>query len=117
MSPRRGQTFEDVRRIALALPGVEDGVSYGAPALKVNGNLLIRLRDDLGAIVVKTTFAERDELVEEDPEAYFLTEHYVPYEWMLVRLSTVRLAQLRAVVERGWALAAAEKPKRARTSR
>lgn len=55
MSPRRGQTFEDVRRIALALPGVEDGVSYGAPALKVNGNLLIRLRDDLGAIVVKTT--------------------------------------------------------------
>ena len=32
--------FETVRRIGLALPGVEDSASYGELALKANGKLL-----------------------------------------------------------------------------
>jgi len=39
-------TFDDVRKIALAWPEVEDGASYGTPALKVRKKLLVRLRDD-----------------------------------------------------------------------
>jgi hypothetical protein len=31
-------TFEDVRKIALAWPEVEDGACYGTPALKVRKN-------------------------------------------------------------------------------
>lgn len=45
---RRGSntTFDTVRRLALALPGVEEGVSYGTPAFRVRGKLLARLRED-----------------------------------------------------------------------
>jgi hypothetical protein len=39
-------TFDDVRKIALAWPEVEDGTSYGTPALKVRKKLLVRLRED-----------------------------------------------------------------------
>jgi hypothetical protein len=39
-------TFDDVRRISLAGPGVEDGTSYGTPALKVRKKLLVRLKED-----------------------------------------------------------------------
>jgi hypothetical protein len=38
--------FDDVRKISLAWPEVEDGTSYGTPALKVRKKLLVRLRED-----------------------------------------------------------------------
>ena len=37
-------TFDDVRKFALLWPEVEDGTSYGTPALKVRKKLLARLR-------------------------------------------------------------------------
>jgi hypothetical protein len=39
-------TFDDIRKIALAWPEVEDGTSYGTPALKVRKKLLVRLKED-----------------------------------------------------------------------
>jgi hypothetical protein len=39
-------TFDDVRTIALAWPEVEDGTSYGTPALKVRKKMLARLKED-----------------------------------------------------------------------
>ena len=40
-------TFDDVRKISLVWPEVEDGTSYGTPALKVRKKLLVRLKEDL----------------------------------------------------------------------
>jgi len=95
-------TFDAVRRLAHDLPDVEDGTSYGTPALKVKGKLFVRLRPDLDAIVVKMPFDKRDELVRTDPGVYFLTDHYVPYEWVLVRLGAVKTTALRAILKIGW---------------
>ena len=95
-------TFDAVRKLAHALPDVEDGTSYGTPALKVKGKLFVRLRPDLDAIVVKMPFTKRDELLHADPDVYFLTDHYVEYEYMLVRLATVKTAALRAILKIGW---------------
>ena len=39
-------TFDDVRKFALTWPEVEDGTSYGAPALKVRKKMLARLKED-----------------------------------------------------------------------
>ena len=65
-------TYETVREIALALPNVEDGLSYGAPALKVGGKeLFVRWREELDAIVLKTTFDEREDLMAADPDVYY----------------------------------------------
>jgi hypothetical protein len=33
-------TFDDVRRIGLALPGVEESTTYRGPSLKIRGKLL-----------------------------------------------------------------------------
>jgi hypothetical protein len=38
--------YEAVRRLGLALPDVEEGTSYGTPALKVKGALMTRLWED-----------------------------------------------------------------------
>ena len=58
--------YETVRQIARALPNVEDGRSYGAPALKVGKTMFVRLREDINAVVLKTTFEEREELMAAD---------------------------------------------------
>ena len=39
-------TFDDVRKFALLWAEVEDGISYGTPALKVRKKMLARLKED-----------------------------------------------------------------------
>ena len=38
--PTSGIDFDAVRKIGLALPGVEESTAYSSPALKVRGKLL-----------------------------------------------------------------------------
>ncbi|HEV7643921.1 MAG TPA: MmcQ/YjbR family DNA-binding protein [Pyrinomonadaceae bacterium] len=82
-------TFDTVRRVGLVLPGVAESTSYGTPALKVKGKLMVRMWEDGETMVLKTTFEEREELMAADPETYFITDHYLNYEYVLVNLSKV----------------------------
>jgi hypothetical protein len=99
----RGVDFTAVRRLALALPGVEEGTSYGTPAFRVKGKFFVRLREDGESIVVKVGDDERDLLMEADPDAFFTTDHYRGYPSVLVRLSRVREADLAEVLDQAWA--------------
>ena len=98
-------TWDEVREIALKLPNVEDGMSYGAPALKRGKHLMLRWREDLNAVVVKTTFDEREGLMAEESDVYFITDHYLNYEWVLVNLATVSHDALAAMIARAHQLA------------
>ncbi|MCY1077123.1 MmcQ/YjbR family DNA-binding protein [Archangium lansingense] len=102
-------SFETVRQLALELPGIEEGTSYGTPAFKVRGKLVARLREDGETLVVKIDFSDRDLLMQADPDTFFVTDHYVGYPMMLVRLSSVRREQLRILLEDAWR---GEAPKR-----
>ena len=82
-------TYETARRIALTFPNVEEGTSYGTPALKVKGKLFVRLREDIDSLILKMPFDQRDEMMSTDPETYYITDHYRDYEWILVKLSKV----------------------------
>ncbi len=90
--------FDAVRRIAHTLDGVEDGTSYGTAALKVRGDLFIRLREDGDTLVLRCPTEQRDALIAEDPDTFFLTDHYVNYPWVLARMSSINPAALRDVV-------------------
>jgi len=97
-----GVGFKALWRMALALPGVCEGTSYGTPAFKVGGKLLARVREDGESLAVMVTFEDREVLLEADPEAFFLTDHYRNYPIVLVRLSKVRAGPLRAVLGHAW---------------
>jgi hypothetical protein len=88
-------TFQDVRKIALALEHVEESTYYGTPAFKVRGKLVARLREDGETLVVGLDFDQRKELLAADPDTYYLTDHYVNYPWILVRLPLVHPDALR----------------------
>src|SRR5262245_56053059 len=81
-------TFDDVRLIALAWPEVEDGNSYGTPALKVRKKMLARLKEDGDSLVLPgVPQDERDMLVESKPQLFYFTDHYRDYPTVLIRLS------------------------------
>jgi hypothetical protein len=102
-------TFNTVRRIALALDNVEESTSYGTPAFKVHGVLFLRLHQDLESLVVRMDFEQRAELMAADPGTYYITDHYLNYEWVLVRLARVRPDALRDLIRGAWRSAAASK--------
>jgi len=108
--PRQKPTHLDtVRRLALALPGVEEGPSYGTPGFRVRGKFLARLWEDGETLVVKCGYDERDFRMQADPETFFITDHYRGYPTVLIRLARVAAADLREVLEQAWRLHA---PKR-----
>jgi len=90
--------FEAVRQVAHTLEGVEDGVSYGTAALKVRGALFIRVREDDDTLALRCPIEQREALIAEDPDTFFLTDHYVNYPWVLARMSAINPAALRDVV-------------------
>ena len=97
-------TLATVRRLALAFPGVEEGLSYGTPGFRVRGKFLARLWEDGETLVVKCGDDERDFRLKADPETFFITDHYRGYPTVLVRLACVTRTELQAVLEQAWRL-------------
>lgn len=111
MPPRHGPaspgvTFEHVRTIALTFPGVEDGTSYGTPALKVRGKLLARVHQSIDCLVLRADFLDRQILMQSAPSAFFITDHYRDYPWVLMRYAAVEAREVPALIERAWRLVA-----------
>jgi|SRR5579863_323951 len=97
--PRSATTFDDVRKIGLALPGVEETTAYGSPALKVRGKMMtcmaVNRSAEPGSLVVRVDPDDLAELLAADPDVYYITDHYVGYNAVLVRLSRVNRDALR----------------------
>jgi hypothetical protein len=91
-----------VRQLALALPEVEEGTSYGTPAFRIRGKLFVRLHQGGDSVVVHIDAAERAMRMKADPQAFYLTDHYLRSPWMLVRLSAIRREDLRDLLEESW---------------
>ena len=103
-------TFDDVRKIAHAWPEVEDGTSYGTPALKVRKRLLVRLKEDGDSLVMLgVPIDERDMLVQSQPRVFYFTDHYRDYPMVLVQLSKARRATVEPLLRRQWRALASKK--------
>lgn len=104
-------SFEDVREIASRLDGVEEGTSYRGPSLKVRGKLMacpaIHKSAEPNSLVVRVDFGDRDELIAADPDVYYVTDHYVGYPSVLVRLAKIRRDSLEGLLKmsRGFLIA------------
>ncbi|MEH2505715.1 hypothetical protein V1290_004526 [Bradyrhizobium sp. AZCC 1578] len=103
-------TFDDVRKIALAWPEVEDGTSYGTPALKVRKKMLVRLKEDGDSLVMPgVPRDEREILVESQPRVFYFTGHYRDYPMVLIRLSKASRAIVEPFLRRHWRSLASKK--------
>ena len=118
---RKKVDFDLVRQIALALPGVEESTMYGAPAVKLRKKLLacpaIHRSAEPNTLAVRIDFDQRDELINEDPNVYYLKDHYVNYPVVLVRMSRISEGALRDLLDMSWRFASTTKPKNSHSAR
>lgn len=99
-----------VRKICLALPGVEEGTSNGTTAFRVRRKFLIRMKEDGVTMVLETSGLDEKELLTEPrPEILFETDHYRGWPGVLVRLAKISDADLRSQIETAWRRAAGKK--------
>jgi hypothetical protein len=107
--PAGVNTWETVQELAGALLGAEEGTSYGTPAFKVRGKLFVRLHQEGDSVVVRIDPNERAMRMRADPDAFYITDHYANYPWMLVRLAAVRRDDLADLIVASWRLQAPQR--------
>jgi len=120
--PSKTIDFDVVREIALALPGVEENTLHGRRSLKVSGRLLtcpaLHKSAEPNSLAVRIGFPERQALLDAQPDVYYVTDHYINYPAVLVRLSRIRQDSLRDLLGMAWRFVsskrnrAAKRPKR-----
>lgn len=112
--------FGLVRSIGLALPGVEAATRYdGAPLLEMRGCFMAGLATHASAepdtLVVRSGHDEREWLLDDAPDTYYVTDYYRKYPVVLARLSRLDREALRDLLKVSWRLTAAKaRPHRGR---
>jgi hypothetical protein len=115
------KAFEKVRRAAVGLTDVTEGTSWGVPALKVRGTMFVCMAVHKSAepntLVARLSFVDRDWLVTQNPDVYYLEPHYLNYPCVLVRLGEIKAKDLRELVVNSRDFVAALKTRRRKTAR
>ncbi|WP_458780256.1 MmcQ/YjbR family DNA-binding protein [Arthrobacter sp. D3-16] len=102
-------TEDDVRKAALALPGVTERPSWGQPAWFAK-TLMARIWEP-GVLTVKTE--EREALAGTEPETYFWTPHHDrSSQLVLVRLDRIDAELLEELLQDSYRLAGGERSSR-----
>lgn len=106
----RMATADDVRRLALSLPGATEKLAWGMPTFRVGigGKIFASLGDDDQVIGVKCPKEDRDELIAAEPEKFFIRAgHDDNYAWLRVRLAELEdEEELYAILLDSWRQAA-----------
>ena len=112
----RGSSFKTVETVGRTLPDVEVTTMFGKPALKVRGKMFVCIASHKSAepntLAMMMDFADRDALLEDDPDTYYLKDHYLNYPCVLVRLSRVRADALRDLVAGAYRFVSAKMAKK-----
>jgi len=116
--PRKRLDFDDVRKNAMTLPDVKDSTIHGAPSLKVRGRLLtcpaLHRSAESDTLAVRIGFDTRAELLTAEPDVYYVTDHYLNYPTVLVRLSRIHRDALRDLLDMARLFVSAKTKKSAR---
>jgi hypothetical protein len=87
-----------------ALAGVEEGTSYGKPALKFRGKMLAATTaPNSKSFVLHVAIEEKEMLIETDPTTFWETDHYRGWPAVLVRYGSNSAERIIVLLARaGW---------------
>jgi hypothetical protein len=104
--PHQKVNLEAVRKLVLALPDAEESTTPRGTGWKVGGRLLacqaIHKSAEPNSLMVRVPPELRAHLLAENPDAYYVTDHYSKHPAVLVRLSDISRDSLRDLLEFAW---------------
>ncbi len=103
-------TLEQLRKILLSYPDVQEAPSYCTPGFRVRKKLLARINAKENALVLEVADLDVQEtLMLANPKVFFTTAHYEGTPYVLARLNEMRRADIEDVFEVAWRAAASKK--------
>ena len=117
-------TWDDVRRIVLALPQTSERDSHGHPAWRVKDKVFVwdrplrksdieALGDNAPAGPILGARVEhlvaKDALLADNPDVFFTTPHFDGYAAVLVQLDRISLDDLNEVIVEAWLVRAPQR--------
>ncbi len=106
-----------MRAVGLTFPDVEASIRYdGAPVLKLRGCFMAGLAThpsaEPGTLVVRMPIDERQWLLDDAPETYYVTDYYRELPVVLARLARLDRDALHGLIATSWRLTAAKAGRR-----
>jgi hypothetical protein len=110
-----------VRAIAMKLPDVEEGTTFGYPAFKVNGTAFAwfpkKKEVEPDTLAVRMSIFERDHRILNNSQVFYVTPHYKDYTAALARVEHMTAAALRELLESGYDFVVSNTNKKGRRTR
>ena len=104
--------WDEACTYALSLPETEMASWWGTPCPKINAKGFMSPGREPGSFALSVTNAEKEILLETDPETFWQTYHYRNYPMLLVRYGTDAEERIQLYIQRAW-WDRAKKPQRA----
>jgi hypothetical protein len=96
-------TFQDVREIALALPEVEEFVTWGTDVnFRVRNKMFVIGGEDATAVSIKASITTQAELLDLDPETFSKAAYVGRFGWVNVQLGRVERGMLEQLLRDAW---------------
>ena len=89
-----------LREKLLTLPGTTEKPCYGTPGFYAGKKMFARVKEDGETLVVQSY--DRDTWMEKDSETFFITDHYLNYDYVLVNLNRVAPDDLMSLLLTAW---------------
>ncbi|HET8785966.1 MAG TPA: MmcQ/YjbR family DNA-binding protein [Candidatus Limnocylindrales bacterium] len=103
-------TFDDVRTISMALPEVEEHVTWGTDVnFRVRNKMFVIGGEDATSVSVKASIGVQAELIDLDPETFSSAAYVGRYGWVRVELARVDPPLLEKLLWDAWRSTAAAK--------
>ena len=103
-------TFADVRRIALALPEVEEKVTWDTDlTLRVRDKIFAIGGDGADRVSLKASLEQQAELLEMDPATFAKSAYVGRFGWVTVDLARVDPGLLESLLRDAWRRTAPKK--------
>jgi hypothetical protein len=103
-------TFADVRRIALALPEVEEKLTWDTDlTLRVRDRIFAIGGDGAARVSIKASLEQQAELLEMDPDTFAKSAYVGRFGWVTVDLRRVDPGLLESLIRDAWRRTAPKK--------
>ena len=93
---------KQLRKIALALPGVEERKTWGHPTFRIRDQIFVGLAADGPTARIKATKKQQAKLLKADPDTYAVAAYVGRYGWIEVDLRAIDGEQVQALVVQAW---------------
>ena len=96
-------TFDDVRSIAMALPEVEEKLTWGTDVtFRIRDKMFIVGADGADGATIKASIPAQADLVDLDPETFSAAAYVGRFGWVSVKLDRVDRAMLETLIRDAW---------------